>query len=91
MRVTGLISSEEFDHALEYQREVEFNSVQSMEIKVSFRSPFGERMPLQGMIVIVPQSDRIFYLVAVDRAMDDGVGKDLQTIFDSFNLLEGDS
>ena len=84
------LTAEILGEALEYERNIEFNGLVAVELKVRFKSPFGERIPLQAVIRTISTTDRLYTLVAIDRYDEDVLGDELQRILESFQIDSGD-
>lgn len=87
---TPLFTPEDLERAMEYERNIEFKGLVSVELKVKFKSPYGEQIPLQAVIRAIATSDRLFILVAIDRYDEDALGDQLQGILESFQIDRGD-
>lgn len=87
---TPLFTPEDLERAMEYERNIEFKGLVSVELKVKFKSPYGEQIPLQAVIRAIATSDRLFILVAIDRYDEDALGDQLQGILESFQIDSGD-
>ena len=89
-RFLSRFNVKDVDEAIEYQRTVDFNGKAAIETKIKFRSPLGERIPLQAIALITVHDDTVYFLCGVDLYSEVAMGKELQGIFESFRLLEGE-
>ena len=87
---TPLFTAEVLEQAMEYERNIEVKGLVAVELKVKFKSPYGEQIPLQAVIRAIATSDRLFILVAIDRYDEDALGDQLQGILESFQIDSGD-
>ena len=87
---TPLFTAEALEHAMEYERNIEIKGLVAVELKVKFKSPYGEQIPLQAVIRAIATTDRLFILVAIDRYDEDALGDQLQGILESFQIDSGD-
>ena len=87
---TELFAAEDLGEALEYERNIEFKGLIAVELKLRFRAPYGEQIPLQAVIRAISTSERLYTLVAIDRYEEDALGDELQRILESFQIDSGD-
>ena len=87
---TPLFTAEALERAMEYERNIEIKGLVAVELKVKFKSPHGEQIPLQAVMRAIATSDRLFILVAIDRYDEDALGDQLQGILESFQIDSGD-
>ena len=86
VEISGVLRGPVPAEAVEYDREIEFVGRAATEIKLKFRSPYGEQIPLQAVLIAFQANGQIYILSSIDRYAEDSLGEGLLVIRNSFRL-----